>query len=590
MKKIKIISAFLLIFMSTAWLNANELSNIKISQSLSEHIFELIFDEPVKKYDAYSMESPPRIIIDVPKSSSELKGKKEFVQLEPLYNYRVSEWGAGKTTLKIVMEFHNLPAYTILSNDRSILVKWEKAKEEPEEIEIPEIKPRSNLMNRVSMQFYEAELQNVLRLLAMQNDLNIISGEDVTGLVSITLNNVTVEQMLDAVLKVNGYNWFQQNGIIIVKPLDTDLAGETVTRVFNLEYVDANMIVNAIQNVLTDKGRAVPFSPSIKGFSSGFGTSRNTGMSGGTGTANNALGNLGGMTGLSGTGNVGGTSNMGNTGNTGGLGGTTGGQGSSAATFDMLLVTDLETNFRHIEDIIRKLDIPTPQVNIAVKFIETKLDISEKMGINWNMRASVNGGPSAIGSNITMGRFKEMGLATLTISELAAILEVLSTTTESQLIQEPQVTTADNNSAVIQVGTTYPLAVTQPATQFGPATVTFEEQEVNIVLNVTPHINENRFISMAINAQVEAVTGFAGPDLDRPIVSTRSTNTNVRIPNGNTLLIGGLILEQDIYTEKKVPVLGSIPLVGRLFKHTTSTPQRSELLLFITANILDQDL
>ncbi|MCK5519731.1 MAG: hypothetical protein KAI81_01345 [Candidatus Marinimicrobia bacterium] len=573
----------LIIMLSGAF--ANNLKDIKISQSLSEHIFELIFEEDVKKYDAFAMQSPPRVVIDIQKCNTALDGKSEFVELSPFYNYRISTWGAGKVMTKVVMEFTTLPAYTVLSNDRSIIVKWDKEEEEIEEIVLPKIKHRTNLMNKVSMQFYEAELQNVLRLLAMQNDLNIISGEDISGLVSITLNNVTVEQMLDAVLKVNGYNWFEQNGIIIVKPLETTLSGETITRIFNLDYVDANMIVMAIQNVLTDKGKAVPFSPSIKGFSSGM-SGGSSGAMGSSGSSSGSLGALGGA-----LGSLGGSSGSSNTMQNSGVGGAS--SGGTGATYDMLLVTDLEQNFRHIEDIIRKLDIPMPQINIAVKFIETKLDISEKMGINWNMRASVNGGPSALGSSLTMGKIlpqggsSAMGLATLTMSELAAVIEILSTSTESRLIQEPQITTADNNSAVIQVGTTYPIAVTQPATQFGPATVTFEEQEVNIVLNVTPHINEGKYISMSVNTQVEAVTGFAGPDLDRPIVSSRSTNTNIRIPNGNTLLIGGLILEQKIFTEKKVPILGSIPILGRLFKHTTSTPQRSELLLFITANIIN---
>ncbi len=586
MKKFTRILSILCLSAYSAFASPNNLINIKVSQSISEHIIELIFNEKVDKYDGYSMESPPRVIVDVPNCTTDLDGKSAFVNLEPMYNYRVSTWGAGKTMTKVVLEFHEMPGYTILSNDRSIVIKWDKV-EKPEKLpELPETRARRNLDNKVSMQFYQAELQNVLRLLAMQNDLNIISGEDVAGLVSITLNNVTVEQMLDAVLKVNGYSWFEDKGIIIVKPRDTDLSGETVTKVYKLNYVDAYMIANAIQNVLTEKGKAVPFSPSVKGFNSGIssGGRTGTGTAGGT-AASGAMGALGGA--LSGLGSIGSNTTGTATGMTGnsGLGGTAG--GNSGATYDMLLVTDMSQNFRTIDQVIRTLDIPTPQINISVKFIETKLDLSEKLGINWNLRASVNGGPSQIGNNITLGKFNQLGLATLTISELSSIIEILNTTTESKLIQEPQTTTLDNNPAVIQVGTTYPLAVTQPATQFGPATVTFQEQEVNIILNVTPHINEDKFISMAVNAQVQAVTGFAGPDLDRPIVSTRSINNNVRIPDNNTLLIGGLILEQDIFTEKKVPLLGSIPIVGHLFKHTTTSPQRSELLLFITAHIID---
>ena len=91
---------------------------------------------------------------------------------------------------------------------------------------------------------------------------------------------------------------------------------------------------------------------------------------------------------------------------------------------------------------------------------------------------------------------------------------------------------------------------------------------------------------MAINAQIQAIIGYVGPDADRPVVSTRSTDTNVRVADGRTLLIGGLILDDESKAVDKVPFLGNIPIIGRLFTSTVKKTSQRELLIFITPSIV----
>ena len=141
--------------------------------------------------------------------------------------------------------------------------------------------------------------------------------------------------------------------------------------------------------------------------------------------------------------------------------------------------------------------------------------------------------------------------------------------------------------ASINVGTSIPILVPQAeGGVFGVNPYTFQQQNVNISLEVTPRINSDGLVSMAIDAQIQAIIGYVGPDADRPIISTRSTNTNVRVADGRTLLIGGLIFDDENNARGKLPLLGSIPILGKLFTTSTKKTDQRELLIFITPSIV----
>ena len=137
------------------------------------------------------------------------------------------------------------------------------------------------------------------------------------------------------------------------------------------------------------------------------------------------------------------------------------------------------------------------------------------------------------------------------------------------------------------MGTSIPILVPQPTGGIlGVNPYTFEETNVDISLNVTPRITAEGLISLNLDAQIQAIIAYVGPDGDRPVVSSRSTTTNVRVGNGMTLLIGGLILEDQSQALDRVPYLGSIPLIGRIFTNTVRRASQRELLIFITPTIV----
>jgi general secretion pathway protein D len=177
-----------------------------------------------------------------------------------------------------------------------------------------------------------------------------------------------------------------------------------------------------------------------------------------------------------------------------------------------------------------------------------------------------------------------LNLYAFSLPAFESVLEMLASDSETRLIQEPQITTKNNTVATFKVGTTYPV-LTTTATEISQTT-SFEDKEINIILKVQPRINEEQYISLDISTTVQALVGFSGPNSDIPIISERATTTHVRVEDQKTLMIGGLIFDQTIETNKKIPFISSIPLLGKLFTHTTYTTEQRELLIFITPSII----
>ena len=558
--------------------------------------------------------SPPQLRIIVPNTSYPKKRYQKDIDLPPLYRYTVQDMRGITNKVEIILYFTSLPEYTIeLDQERIIRISWLPQKEEvARKVRAQRI---SSMESTVSLNFKDAQLIDVLRLLQTQNNLNIIAGEEVKGKVTVGLNDVNLGTALDAILKVNGFDWFMQENILVIKKIETEMEGSTETRIYKLEYVDASAVASAITNVLTKKGKIQVFSatqqnPLSATTSSGQAGGGTAGVLGGAGSAQGA-GNAAaaGLTGLLGGIATGGGGAQGSAPTTGG-----GIAGTGQTNADHILVTDVHYNFDKIEDMIYTLDQPVKQINISVKFIETRLTMDERMGINWSARTqlSVPGSPQtatggtatgatgALGGTTTqtatasastlleLGQWRQgLKVATLSLPVFHALLEVFSNDGSTRLLQEPQVTAKNNSMATVNVGTTIPILVPQAeGGTFGSQPYQFQDEEVSVTLNVFPRINEDRFVSMSIDAQIEAITGFTGPNNDRPIISNRQTTTQITVRDGETLLIGGLIYDQYVETHTITPILGKIPFIKHFFRHTITTSEQTELLIFITPHIV----
>jgi len=597
------ISTLLVAFLSGSFLLAQKIDRILPYNNYDTTGVYLIFDGNIK-YEKEIRQSPPTVSLIFPNTTLNEGNYQKIVDIAPLFRIEAKETISNKYFKHARVDFYftEIPEFKIDHIGANILrIIWSsKYLGEKYNISKPTKKDSkleiwSSFDNKVSLNLKNADLVDVLRLVAIQSGMNLVTNDKITGKVTLTLRNVSVGSSLDAMLKVNGYDWFIQENLIVVKPVEDKVVGGLVTKHYKLEYADAYSVGTALTNVLTEKGKFQVYSPVAA--TSYFGTSTLGGASG-------AQGSMGGMTGAQSSmgGAMGGTSPLGGT--TGGMtttggmqgmggmaGGMAGAQGmQSMMTADYILVTDVYSNFDHIESIIKQLDVRVSQINIAVKFIETKLNVNEKLGIDWTFRSEMIGPVPDPSSTVTdFGDFKlfdtkNLSLYSFSLPMFESVLELLATDSETRLLQEPQITTKNNTVANFKVGTKYPVLVTQ-TTQISQTT-TYEEKEINIILNVQPRINEDQFISMDISTTVQALVGFSGPNNDQPIISDRASKNHVRVENKKTLMIGGLIFDQAIESHKRIPFLSSIPILGKLFTHTTYTTEQRELLIFITPSII----
>ena len=508
--------------------------------------YSLIIDHNHKKLEYFVQEifDPPTLIIEINNVSWDRGNFSRKSAHSPLYQYDVksqNKLNQSKQTItgiRLRMSFNSIPKYSVIESGigrtKNMIIKWNKNKPREKDIYLSSFRRLPD--SKVSFNFKEADLLTVVRLMASQENLNLVLGGDLSGSVTIKLTDVTLETAMDAILHVNGYEWFLQENIIVIKPSspDSQLSGELDTQIYRLRFVHGAIITEALEEVLTERGK-------VKSLSSSQSLDYDFEID------------------------------------------------------DIVMVTDVPMNFALIDRVIGTIDQEGAQINIAVKFIETTLKRGETIGIDWNLRQSMQLPGNKKGASSDNINFSEiafgidtMSFATLTAPVVSAMLDLLANDDDTKLLQEPQVTTMNNSPANIVVGTTIPILVPQgEGSVFGTNPYTYENQDVNIALDVLPRLNAYNAISLAINTSVQAIIGYTGEN-SRPIVSNRETNTNVRVKDGETLLIGGMIFETEEEKVNKIPLLGDLPLIKSLFRYSSTQKEQKELLIFITPTIISQ--
>jgi type II secretory pathway component GspD/PulD (secretin) len=166
------------------------------------------------------------------------------------------------------------------------------------------------------------------------------------------------------------------------------------------------------------------------------------------------------------------------------------------------------------------------------------------------------------------------------------------------VLSRPQVRTTHNNLALVNVGQNVPLVNGVTVSQLGQANPQIVREETGITLEVTPRITPDGIIAMQVYARKSGLAGtdvpvFVNSDgstITSPIINQSVADTVVNVPNGQTIVIGGMITKNDQSLERKVPWLGDLPIVGRAFRYDSTTSSRTELLIFLTPRIVLSDL
>ena len=265
-----------------------------------------------------------------------------------------------------------------------------------------------------------------------------------------------------------------------------------------------------------------------------------------------------------------------------------------------LIVTASAQDFQVIADIIDKLDIVREQVIVDMLIVEVSEDTLKEIGIDWatidnavadsvRFFGATNFGPRVdfIGGDwegFSVGAWKH----TSSGPGIAAILKALEQKSGVNILSKPNIVTSNHNKAKIVVGENIPFVMQSRITETDPATPTairtFEYRDVGIILEVTPHVSQSGLIRLELNSEFTKFIDTGSLDTQR--TTKREAQTNVTMNSGSTVVIGGLIRDDKVTVEKKIPLVGDIPLVGELFKMRRDQLQKTNLLMFITPHVM----
>ena len=389
----------------------------------------------------------------------------------------------------------------------------------------------------------DSDIKNILMLIGELTGLNIVISPAVKDTITANLENVSVKAALDAILKPNGYNYFVQENIIIVKGAETTMVGELETVVVKLKYINANDISAPLSAVMSSRGSLQTFTRLVS-------------------------------------------------------------SSSSSGASNIVVISDVQENISHIMNMIEQLDQPIPNVNIAVKFIESTVDTTRGSGIDWSSQQPLylGGSGTDTSSSLIPINFSNMTIATLNPLQFGMAWRIMQARGQSKVLSSPHITTLDNHQATTSIQTTVYIegnVSTQNSNQqyqqgnnptsnsfmnLNARTVT--EKSIGIELSVTPRINDGSRITLLVDASVEALLSAAEIKTDKPRSTQRTVQTQVTVNDGDTVVIGGLITENAIENKKFVPILSGIPLFGKMFQSTSIEKEQRELFIFITPNII----
>jgi len=297
---------------------------------------------------------------------------------------------------------------------------------------------------------------------------------------------------------------------------------------------------------------------------------------------------------------------------------------SDPETRRLIVITDEETH-EHISQVISNLDRPKPQVLIKVVFMEVTYNNALDLGVegafvhntgsflgavtNFNILSNGTQVPvvsqqpinSVLGGSTSFGLAQSTGIpggafATLTGQDYIVTLKAAAQNGKVEILSRPSILARNNQKASIVVGQEVPLVTGVNYDSFGNQRNAITYQNVGIILDVTPFITPDGMVEMILKPQISSVdpnttVQIAGATtnsgaINAPVIDIRAADTVVVTPDGNTVVIGGLMQNNRANTVTKVPLLGDIPLLGALFRHKVTSDTKTELLIFLTPYVV----
>lgn len=436
--------------------------------------------------------------------------------------------------------------------------------------------PPTTAPGNVSLDFKDADINNVLRILSLKSRVNIVTGPEVTGTVTIRLEDVPWEKALDVVLRTYGYVYERKDNVIRVTTKANLSSEELATETFVLNYTTSAEAEEAIKDILSDRGKvkAVPRTNMlvVTDIPTNLFKIREVIQRLDKSTPQAFIDSKIVKTQLQEGENLGIKWTPGGT-----LGGSVRPTTFPFGGFNKTNYSDpLERAFSRFFP-----NVPSSTTLTPNPFNPDGFPLAQ---------------PSTLGGNTYT-------LGSLNFASFAAVLEFLRTRENTRVVSNPRITVLNNQAAKIKVGTDVAL----PTFERNETTGSFEisgytYRETGVVMEVTPHINDANEILVDLKPEVSATSGstqFASSSnvtssfTQIPNFAVTTAQTQVLIKSGETIAVGGLLTDSLVTSEQKVPILGDAPFIGKIFRSKRRTQgdtnQKVETLFFVTVTIVDTE-
>jgi len=398
---------------------------------------------------------------------------------------------------------------------------------------------------KISLVFDDANIRNILQLIAEVSDLNIIAGDDVKGTITLRLVDVPWDQALRLIMDIKGLGMVREGNVVRIMPKETirkmvedefaanralEKMEDLVTEVITVSYSDLETLTKRGKEYLTERGKII-------------GDVRNK----------------------------------------------------------QLIVTDVPSVVAGVRKLVALVDAPDRQVIIEARIVEAVSTFSRDLGVNWLLSYDSNpGGNSSVATDIGGGgsfsippeavaagfggfasdfTFGRVGLDKVILDLRLSALEQSG---QGRIISTPRVTTLNGQEAEIAQGTEIPYTtVSDEGTK-----IEFKKAELS--LKVKPEINPDGSVFLEIEARNDARGANVPTGVGEAVaIDTKKAQTKVLVNDGETTVIGGIFIEDKSESDSGIPYLKNIPILGYLFKSKSIEEQRRELLIFITPRILE---
>ncbi|NTV28877.1 MAG: hypothetical protein HGA80_02230 [Candidatus Omnitrophica bacterium] len=424
---------------------------------------------------------------------------------------------------------------------------------------------------QVSLDFKDADLKDVLKALSAQIGVNFLIADGVPKKnITVYLEKVPVEEALDMIITTQNlaYRFDDNVNTIIVtpKPKDEDMLE---TRIYQLQHATVNSSpLNSTLDLAAASSAIGGSSSSSSGSSSGSSSSSSS-SSGGSGSAN-TTGILEALkTVLTSKGKV-----------------------EQDARTNSLIVTDMPKQFAIVEKTIARLDVPVPQILIEVEMLDVSKNTLDSLGLKFTAdnvltvdSSNLDFSSSKLSRYAHLEGFFRKGSVT---SAMQAVLSLVRSDGTTKTLARPRLLTLDNQRAQIKIATDEVIGIKHNVTGTTGENTTDEAErlETGVIFTVTPQANLlSGEITLAIVPKVidSGLTSVLG-NYKNP--EERSVNALIKVKDGQTVIIGGLLRQQKDLTISKLPILGDVPLLGLAFRHKREEVLTRDLLIVLTPHIL----